>query len=415
MAWFKHLALLLIAALPRIAALPVNDVNNVNVNDVSVNGNSISAEGRYIVTLQKNMPMPEVRNHMSRVAAIQYRNSGNHRFPHTGIERLYAIGEFQAYVGAFDLDTLQMIRNDTRVAEIEPDTVVRLHDSTLYKAASQTNAPWGLATLSSKRRNTGTYRYDKSAGNGTFAYVVDSGINVNHVDFEGRASYGYNAVDGEFTDLQGHGTHCAGIIGSKSFGVAKQAQLIAVKAFRNHETLMSTIIDALQWSANDIRTKNRLGLAVISMSLGGAYSRALNHAVESVFDMGILPIVAAGNDGKPTRQYSPASAANAFTVGAIDADWHYWEHSNFGPEINIFAPGVGIESTYISTDMATRKLSGTSMAAPHVAGLALYLCALEKIDNPTALRERILALGTRGRIHKLKGESPNLIAHNNLH
>lgn len=122
--------------------------------------------------------------------------------------------------------------------------------------------------MSSKRRNTGTYRYDKSAGNGTFAYVVDSGINVNHVDFEGRASYGYNAVDGEFTDLQGHGTHCAGIIGSKSFGVAKQAQLIAVKAFRNHETLMSTIIDALQWSANDIRTKNRLGLAVISMSLG---------------------------------------------------------------------------------------------------------------------------------------------------
>lgn len=155
-----------------------------------------------------------------------------------------------------------------QVAEIEPDTVVNIRNETLYKAASQPNAPWGLATLSSKRRNTGTYHYDTSAGNGTFAYVLDTGINIDHIEFEGRASYGYNAVGGEFTDLQGHGTHCAGIIGSKSYGVAKKAQLIAVKAFRNHETLMSTVMDAYQWAANDIRTKNRLGLAVINMSLG---------------------------------------------------------------------------------------------------------------------------------------------------
>lgn len=148
---------------------------------------------------------------------------------------------------------------------------------------------------------------------------------------------------------------------------------------------------------------------------GGAYSRAMNHAVESAFQMGVFTVVAAGNEQKPTRNVSPASAPNAFTVGAIDANWHQWEHSNFGPELNIFAPGVEIESTYISTDMATRKLSGTSMAAPHVTGLALYLCGLEKIENPTALRERILALGTRGRIYNLRGESPNLIAHNGLH
>lgn len=110
MAWFKHLALFLIAALPRITALPVNDAND----------NSISAEGRYIVTLQNDIPTTELRNHMSRVAAIQYRNSGNHKLPHTGIEKSYAIGEFRAYVGAFDRDTLQMIRNDTRVSRIPP-------------------------------------------------------------------------------------------------------------------------------------------------------------------------------------------------------------------------------------------------------------------------------------------------------
>jgi hypothetical protein len=108
MAWFKHLALVLLAALPRIAALPVIDDND----------NSISVEGRYIITLQNNISTPDLRNHMSRVAAIQYRNSDNHMLPNTGIEKSYAIGEFRAYVGAFDLDTLQMIRNDTRVSKI---------------------------------------------------------------------------------------------------------------------------------------------------------------------------------------------------------------------------------------------------------------------------------------------------------
>lgn len=122
--------------------------------------------------------------------------------------------------------------------------------------------------MSSKRRNTGTYRYDKSAGNGTFAYVLDTGINIKHIEFEGRASNGYNAVDEEFTDLSGHGTHCAGIIGSKSFGVAKQTQLIAIKAFRTRETLMSTVMDGYQWAANDIRRKNRQNRSVINMSLG---------------------------------------------------------------------------------------------------------------------------------------------------
>ncbi|KAL6907162.1 peptidase S8/S53 domain-containing protein [Trichoderma evansii] len=401
MAWFKQLALFLITVLPRIAALPVSDANH----------NSISAEGRYIITLQNNIPPSEFRSHMSRVAAIQYRNSGNHKFPHIGIERTYSIGEFRAYSGAFDRDTIQMIRNDTRVAEIEPDTVFSIHD----KASSQHNAPWGLATLSSKRRNTATYHYDKSAGNGTFAYVVDTGINIKHIEFEGRAENGYNAVDDEWTDLNGHGTHCAGIIGSKSFGVAKQTQLIAVKVFLNRESLMSTILDGLQWAVNDIRTKGRESRSVINLSLGGSYSRAMNHAVESAFEMGVFTVVAAGNEQKPTRDFSPASAPNAFTVGAIDANWHEWEYSNFGPEINIFAPGVDIESTFISTEMATRKLSGTSMAAPHVAGLALYLLGLEDIGTPTMLRERILALGTRGRIHNIRGESPNLIAHNDLH
>ncbi|KAM0259318.1 hypothetical protein ACHAQJ_003348 [Trichoderma viride] len=401
MAWFKWLSLFLITALPCITAAPVTDTKDHT---------AINPEGRYIITLQNNLPPAEFRSHMSRVAAVQYRHSGGHRQPHTGIRKTYAIGEFRAYSGVFDRDTIQMIRNDTRVAEIEPDVIYTLRDS--VASASQHNSPWGLATLSSKRRNTATYYYDKSAGNGTFAYVIDSGINTKHLEFGGRASNGYNAINDDFTDINGHGTHVAGIIGSKSFGVAKQTELIAVKVFLNRESLMSVVMDGYQWAVNDIRTKGRENRSVINMSLGGSRSRALNRAVDSAFEMGIFTVVAAGNDQMPARNTSPASAPNAFTVGAIDASWHEWEYSNYGPEVNIFAPGVDIESTFISTETATRKLTGTSMASPHVAGLALYLIALENIGTPAKLRERILALGTRNRIHNLRDESPNLIAYN---
>jgi oryzin len=122
--------------------------------------------------------------------------------------------------------------------------------------------------LSSKRRNTATYHYDKSAGNGTFAYVIDSGINSKHLEFGSRASNGYNAVNDDFTDINGHGTHVAGIIGSKSFGVAKETELIAVKVFLNRESRMSTIMDGYQWAVNDIRTKGRQSRSVVNMSLG---------------------------------------------------------------------------------------------------------------------------------------------------
>lgn len=140
----------------------------------------------------------------------------------------------------------------------------------------------------------------------------------------------------------------------------------------------------------------------------------MNRAVDSAFQLGVFTVVAAGNDREPARNTSPASAPNAFTVGAIDINWHEWEYSNYGPEVNILAPGVEIESTYISTNTATRKLTGTSMATPHVAGLALYLSALEGFDSPGKLRDRILELGTKGRIRGLRNETPNLIPFNGV-
>lgn len=128
--------------------------------------------------------------------------------------------------------------------------------------------------------------------------------------------------------------------------------------------------------------------------------------------MGILSVVAAGNEASPARFTSPASAANALTVGAIDIEWNSCSFSNFGPEVNIQAPGFQIESAFIATANATATLSGTSMAAPHVAGLALYLAVLEKAADASQLRDIILELARGGKVKDLESETPNLIAHN---
>ena len=132
---------------------------------------------------------------------------------------------------------------------------------------SQPNAPWGLASLSSTRPGSTTYNYDSSAGSGGYAYIVDSGINIAHNDFGGRAVRGYNAAGGTFTDSIGHGTHVAGTIGGSTYGVAKKATLIDVKVFLGEQSSTSIILDGFNWAVNDAVSKGRRG-AVINMSLG---------------------------------------------------------------------------------------------------------------------------------------------------
>lgn len=283
MAWFKKLALFLITVLPCVTAHPTVDSRHRPVFATE----GLESEGQYIITLQNSLSPIEFRSHLSRVNAVQYRNShDSNNHGSGGVHKTYAIGDYHAYSGTFDQDTIRAIWNDTKVsrathagelvesnavgclqvADIELDTVYALQGHS--QLVRQYKAPWGLAALSNKKRGSSTYRYDKSAGYGTFAYILDSGINTKHVDFGGRASLGYNAVNKDFTDVNGHGTHVAGIIGSKSFGVAKQTELIGVKVMINNEAFVSTILDGYQWAVNDILTKNRQNRAVINMSLG---------------------------------------------------------------------------------------------------------------------------------------------------
>ncbi|KAJ3367177.1 hypothetical protein GGF31_007674 [Allomyces arbusculus] len=200
-------------------------------------------------------------------------------------------------------------------------------------------------------------------------YVVDTGIFVKHEEFQGRATWGTTVVSGASDeDKNGHGTFVAGIIGGRTCGVYKQAQLVAVKALDDKgQGSTSDVITALQWIANQVGTSDQV--AIVNLSIGGFYSRSLNDAVNAGAKNGLIMIVAAGNEGINACLTSPASATGAIAVGATDRDDRIARFSNIGACVEILAPGVNVTSASIRSKTAYVTESGTSFASPHVAGL----------------------------------------------
>lgn len=280
---------------------------------------------------------------------------------------------------------------------------------------NETNAPWGLARISHRRRGARDYRYDAPGGNGTYAYMVDTGLNTAHRDFGGRVVFGYNAVaNSSDADVQGHGTHTAGIVGGATYGVAKAAALVAVKVFDRGGSPTSVILDGYNWAVSDIRAKGRAGRAVINLSLGGCgASAAFDAAVEAAYRAGVVTVAAAGNQARDVGPSSPARDAFAVvTVAAADAADRQAPYSNFGPAVDVYAPGTDIPSAWIGSDTATNVMSGTSMACPHVTGLVLYLMAKEGLAQPAALAARVKDLATADVLTGVGPGSPNLLAFN---
>ena len=168
----------------------------------------------------------------------------------------------------------------------------------------------------------------------------------------------------------------------------------------------SGVISGIQWVGNNAKAKS-----VLSMSLGGSYSSAINSAVKSTVNKGVTVVVAAGNDDDDAGNYSPASEPTAITVGAIDAADNRASFSNYGSLVDVFAAGVNVLSTWIGSTTATNTISGTSMATPHIAGLAAYLIALEGLSTPAAVQSRIKALATSGKVVDAESAN-NLIGYN---
>ncbi|KAK1711642.1 peptidase S8/S53 domain-containing protein, partial [Colletotrichum lupini] len=299
-------------------------------------------------------------------------------------------------------------------------------DSTLSKRdlTTQASSIWSLGDLSHKAAGSTEYVYDSTAGEGTTAYVFDTGIRTSHSEFEGRASFGINGVTGSTvspgsnSDTDGHGTHVAATIVGKTYGVAKKAKVIDIKVFDGSTGSTSAILTGLNWAVNDITTKGAQGKSVLNMSLSAKNVSALDNAVLAAYNQGILTVVAAGNDNQPATDTSPARLPESFTVGMTRPDRGRVNiiegiyGSSYGPELDVFAPGQDIISASYSSDTGTATKTGTSMAAPLVAGLVCYLRALEGgLVTPKEVTDRILELAIPDVVGDPKG-SPNLLVNN---
>lgn len=277
---------------------------------------------------------------------------------------------------------------------------------------TQTGAPWGLGTISHRTSGSTSYIYDTAAGTNTYAYVVDTGVNTGHTEFGGRATLGYTAFQGDTTDSVGHGTHVSGTIAGRTYGVAKLANIVGVKVFQGSSSSTSIIIAGFNWAVNDIVSKSRQTRSVINLSLGGGVSTTFNNAVASASSSGVLSVVAAGNSAADASTFSPASAPSAVTVGAVDSNWAIASFSNYGTVLDVFAPGVGVLSAWIGSTSATNTISGTSMASPHVAGLALYGISVAGVSGVTGVTNWIVSTSTKNVVTGNLRNSPNRLANN---
>ena len=297
---------------------------------------------------------------------------------------------------------LNALRNHPGVAYVEENSPVQA-------AVTQTGATWGIDRIDQRDRPLSTTFTYTNTGVGVRAYIVDTGIRLTHTQFVGRATSGFDAVDGgSADDCNGHGTHVAGTVGGTLHGVAKGVSLVAVRVLNCQGSgTNASVIAGVDWVA-----ANAVKPAVANMSLGGGANTTLDNAVKNAVAQGITFVVAAGNGNflgiaQNACNYSPARVPEAITVGATTNTDAKASYSNFGTCLDIFAPGSSITSSWYTNDTATNTISGTSMAAPHVAGVA----ALYLQSNPTATPAAVVgALTSNASLNKVTSPgtgSPN--------
>lgn len=353
-------------------------------------------EGQYIVLYHPKTDDILIQKHESPF--------GKNVFKHYNIT-----GDFMGYAAYLTKEEVEIIRDDPIVREVHPDTPVYIYDQE-QTCNTQSDAPsWGISRVSLQggvgSNPLNSYRYSNS-GSGVAVYVIDTGILLTHTEFSGRAVWGYNAVDSIRSDNNGHGTHCAGTIGGSWVGVAKNARLVAVRVLNGQGSGTNAgVIDGINWVAN-----NHVKPAVASMSLGGGYNTAMNQAVAALVSAGVTTAVAAGNDNSNACNYSPASTPTAICVGATARSDARSTFSNYGNCVHIFAPGTSIYSSWIPGTSAYNTISGTSMACPHVAGLAAAVLSQNPGWTPLQVKNHLISTANSGYITNPGSGSPNRLA-----
>jgi len=352
--------------------------------------NAHKIENNYIVVLDDSVVGE--RGTFSIAPYIASEMADNHRGK---LKHVYqnALNGFAVEMSPEDAEALSQ---DFRVKFVEEDGVVTAD-------ATQTNPPWGLDRIDQRNRPlSGTYTYNWT-GSGVRAYVIDTGIRTTHTQFGGRASNVFDALGGSGADCNGHGTHVSGTIGGSTYGVAKSSLLRGVRVLDcNGSGSTSGVISGVDWV-----TANHINPAVANMSLGGGISTALDTAVNNLANSGVPIAVAAGNSNANACNTSPARAANAITVGATTTTDARASFSNFGTCLDIFAPGSGVLSAWFSSDTATATLSGTSMASPHVAGVAALYKQFSPSASATTTRNAIVNGSTANVVTNPGTGSPN--------
>ena len=359
-----------------------------------------AVEGSYIVTFKGSVTSADVP---ASARALAERHAGSLRYTYTAALRGFAVRMTESRA--------QELAAEPSVARVEADGVA-------YAVDTQPSPPsWGLDRVDQRSLPLDkSYTYGTTASN-VNAYIVDTGIRMSHRDFGSRAVSGYDFIDNDSnaSDCQGHGTHVAGTVGGGSYGVAKGVKLIGVRVLNCQGTSGDTwapVLAGIDWV-----TKNAVKPAVANMSIGGGKTQSVNDAVAASIASGVTWVVAAGNNNADSCSYSPSSTPSAITVGATNSrdarasGWSNGQGSNYGTCLDVFAPGDSIVSTSNSGDTASQTMSGTSMAAPHVAGAAALLLAANPTWTPAQVRDKLVADATPDKVTDARTGSPNKLLH----
>ena len=352
-------------------------------------------QGQYIVVLKDEVAslanenaarprVPDVANRMASQHGLQVQRSFTRAL--------------RGFVVRANDRALERLLMDDRVAYVEEDGYV-------HASATQSGATWGIDRVDQRNLPlSGTYTYDTTASN-VYTYVIDTGVLSSHSQFGGRVSGGYSAIsDGRGTnDCNGHGTHVAGTVAGSTYGIAKSARVVPIRVLGcNGSGTNSGVIAGMDWVAN-----NHIKPAVANMSLGGGASSSTDSAVQNMVNAGVTVVVAAGNDSSNACNYSPARAASAITVGSTTSSDARSSFSNYGSCLDIFAPGSSITSAWHTSTSATNTISGTSMASPHVAGVAALFLADNPNATPSQVTSAVLNASTPSKVTNPGSGSPN--------
>lgn len=373
-------------AVPSTAPTTVRTAGADDLAPVLGRGAATAVKGRYIVVMKDGVSLRSTRT--ARQVAVSRGATVHYDYRST----------IRGFAARLPDRAVRALRRDPRVAYIEADRRVSID-------GDQSGATWGLDRIDQRNLPlTSGYHYD-TTGAGVTAYIVDTGVLTTHSQFTGRTAAGYSAVGGTPTDCNGHGTHVAGTVGGTTHGVAKGVTIVPVRVLDcEGNGTDAGVIAGIDW----VTSHHTSGPAVANMSLGGGASTSLDSAVTRSINDGVFYAVAAGNDyGANACNGSPSRVPAAVTVGSTTSTDARSDFSNIGSCLDLFAPGSSITSAWYTSTTATNTISGTSMATPHVAGVAALYLQAHSSASPSTVSSWLTSNATTGKVTNPGTGSPN--------